>query len=97
MNAAAVLAGGTGTCAKVDPSRIKVAWVGTSTTPNPDPGLCGTSSRPEQKERKGSVVTDSDKNRRVDVYLVPKGTSKIGDVDLKPLPEDQVKALGCPK
>ena len=97
MNAAAVLSGGTGTCAKVDPSRIKVAWVGTSTTPVPDPGLCGTSARPGQKERKGSVVTDADKNRRVDVYLVPKGTSKIGDVDLKPLPEDQVKALGCPK
>jgi outer membrane protein W len=97
MNAAAVLSGGTGTCAKVDPSRIKVAWVGTSTTPDPTPGLCGTSARPEQKERKGSVVTDADKNRRVDVYLVPKGTAKIGDVDLKPLPEDQVKALGCPK
>lgn len=97
LNAAAVLSGGTGTCAKVDPSRIKVAWVGTSTTPAPDPGLCGTSARPEQKERKGSVVTDADKNRRVDVYLVPKGTTKIGDVDLKPLPEDQVKALGCPK
>ena len=97
LNAAAVLSGGTGTCAKVDPSRIKVAWVGTSTTPAPDPGLCGTSARPEQKERKGSVVTDADKNRRVDVYLVPKGTAKIGDVDLKPLPEDQVKALGCPK
>jgi outer membrane protein OmpA-like peptidoglycan-associated protein len=97
LNAAAVLSGGTGTCGKVDPSRIKVAYVGTSTTPNPDPGLCGTSARPEQKERKGSVVTDSDKNRRVDVYLIPKGTSKIGDVDLKPLPEDQVKALGCPK
>ncbi len=97
MNAAAVLSGGTGTCAKVDPSRIKVAWVGTSTTPDPSPGLCGTSARPEQKERKGSVVTDADKNRRVDVYLVPKGMAKIGDVDLKPLPEDQVKALGCPK
>ena len=97
MNAAAVLSGGTGTCAKVDPSRIKVAWVGTSTTPDPSPGLCGTSARPEQKERKGSVVTDADKNRRVDVYLVPKGMAKIGDVELKPLPEDQVKALGCPK
>jgi outer membrane protein OmpA-like peptidoglycan-associated protein len=97
LNAAAVLSGGTGTCAKVDPSRIKVAWVATSAAPDPNPGLCGTSARPEQKERKGSVVTDADKNRRVDVYLIPKGTSKIGDVDLKPLPEDQVKALGCPK
>jgi hypothetical protein len=99
LNAAAVLSGGTGTCAKVEPSRIRVDWVGTDQTSTPDPGLCGTSNRSAQKERKGSAVTEADKNRRVEVYLVPKGSQVTPPAakTLRPLPEDEVKSLGCPK
>jgi len=96
LNAAAVLSGGTGTCAKVDPSRIKVDWVGTDQTSETKPGLCGTSN---VKERKGSQTTEADKNRRVEVYLVPHNSTTMPPAvkAIKPLPEDQVKKLGCPK
>ncbi len=96
LDAAAVLSGGTGTCGKVDPSRIKVDWVGTDQTSETKPGLCGTSNI---KERKGSQTTEADKNRRVEVYLVPHNSTSLPPAvkNPKPLPEDQVKALGCPK
>ena len=96
LNAAAVLSGGTGTCGKVDPSRIKVDWVGTDQTSDTRPGQCGTSN---VKERKGSQTTEADKNRRVEVYLVPRNSQSMPPAVKapKPLPEDQMKALGCPK
>jgi outer membrane protein OmpA-like peptidoglycan-associated protein len=98
LNAAAVLTGGTGTCGKVDPSQVQVDWVGTDQTSETRPGLCGTSSHPEQKERKTSQVTDADKNRRVEVYIVPKGQPMPPAVkNPKPLPADTMKQLGCPK
>jgi outer membrane protein OmpA-like peptidoglycan-associated protein len=99
LNAAAVLSGGTGTCAKVDASRIKIDWVATDQTSDPQPGLCGTSNLPEQKERKGSAVTEADKNRRVEVYLVPHSSSTVPPAvkNARPLPDDQMKMLGCPK
>ena len=54
LNAAAVLTGGTGTCAKVDPSQVLVDWVADDQTSDTRPGLCGTSAtRAKQtKERK---------------------------------------------
>ncbi len=96
LNAAGVLSGGTGTCAKVDPSRIKVDWVGTDQTSDTKPGLCGTSN---VKERRGSETTAADKNRRVEVYLVPRNTQTMPPAvkNIKPLPEREVRALGCPK
>jgi outer membrane protein OmpA-like peptidoglycan-associated protein len=98
LNAAAVLSAGTGTCANVDPSRIMVDWVGTDQTSETQPGLCGTSNLPAQKERKSSQVTEADKNRRVEVYLVPNPQSMPPAVkNPRPLPTDQVKPLGCPR
>lgn len=96
LNAAAVLSGGTGTCAKIDTSRIRVDWVGTDQTSDTRPGQCGTSN---VQERKGSQTSEADKNRRVEVYLVPRGSSSMPPAvkNIKPLPEAQVKALACPK
>jgi outer membrane protein OmpA-like peptidoglycan-associated protein len=96
LNAAAVLSGGTGTCGSIDPSRIRVDWVGTDQTSETRPGQCGTSN---VQERKGSQTSEADKNRRVEVYLVPRGSSSMPPAvkNVKPLPADQVKALGCPK
>jgi outer membrane protein OmpA-like peptidoglycan-associated protein len=95
LNAAAVLSGGTGTCGKVDPSRIKVDYVGTDQTSETKLGQCGTSNT---KERKGSVTTEADKNRRVEVYLVPHNSTAMPPAvkNVKTLPESEVKALGCP-
>ncbi len=95
LNAAAVLSGGTATCGNVDPSHIRVDWVGTDQTSDPRPGLCGTSNI---KERRGSQTSEADKNRRVEVYLVPRNSQAMPPAvkNIKPLPEDQMKALGCP-
>lgn len=95
LNSAAVLSGGTGTCAKVDPSRIRVDWVGTDQTSETRPGLCGTSNL---KERRGSQTSAADKNRRVEVYLVPRNSQAMPPAvkNIKPLPEREVRALGCP-
>ncbi|MBV9085628.1 MAG: hypothetical protein JOZ62_23385, partial [Acidobacteriaceae bacterium] len=99
LNAAAVLSGGTATCGKVDPSRVKVDWVGTEQTSDPNPSLCGTSNVPAQKERRGSATTEADKNRRVEVYLVPAGSQTMPPAvkNARPLPDDVMKTIGCPK
>lgn len=99
LNAAAVLMNDTKTCGTVDPSQVKIDVEGTDQTSTPDPGLCGTSALPAQKERKGAAVTEADKERRVEVYLVPKGTQALPPAakNAKPVPESVVKAIGCPK
>ncbi len=99
LNCAAVLSGGTATCAKVDPSRIRVDWVGADQTSEPRPGICGTSARPAQQEHSGSQTSEADRDRRVEVYLVPRSTTAMPPAvkQVKPLPEAQVKALGCPR
>jgi hypothetical protein len=99
LNAAAVLSGGTATCAQVDPSRIRVDWVGTDQTSESRAGICGSSAHAAQEERSGSETSAADSNRRVEVYLVPRGTTAMPPAvkEIKPLPEAQVKALGCPK
>jgi PKD domain len=99
LNCAAVLSGGTATCAQVDPSRIRVDWVGTDQTSETRPGLCGTSARAAAEERRGAATSAADRDRRVEVYLVPRGTTALPPAvkQIQPLPEAQVKALGCPK
>jgi len=100
LNSAAVLTGGTGRCANVDLSRVKIDWVGTDQTSTPEPALCGTSTHPktERGERRGANVSEADKNRRVEVYLVPRGAAMPPAVkQIKSLPEQEVKTLGCPR
>lgn len=99
LNAAAVLTGDHGTCANIDPAQIKIDWVGTDQTSTPEPGLCGTSNLAATKERRSSQVTQADKERRVEVYLVPKGTQRMPAAvkNLKPISEQMIKDLGCPE
>jgi outer membrane protein OmpA-like peptidoglycan-associated protein/opacity protein-like surface antigen len=96
LNCAAVLTGGGGTCGNVDPTRVRVDWVGTDQTSETRPGQCVTSN---VKERRSSKVTDADKNRRVEIYLVPRNSQTMPPAvkNIKPLPDAEVKALGCPK
>ena len=98
MQAAAVLTAGSGTCAKLDPSKVKIAAAGTEQISDPQPGLCGTSARAATKERSGAEPTSADQNRRVEVWLVPKGSampaSGKGATDA---PAKELKAIGCPK
>lgn len=97
-NVVAVLTGGTGTCAKIDMSRVKVDWSGTTQTSDFQPGLCGTSTRSAAGERRGSMVSTADQNRRVEVWLVPKGTKLPAAFSgAKTLDAKDLKKLGCPK
>ncbi len=97
-NVVAVLTGGTGTCANVDMSRVKVDWTGTTQTSDFQPGLCGTSTRSAANERRGSMVSTTDQNRRVEVWLVPKGTKlPAAFSSAKTLDPKTMKRLGCPK
>jgi outer membrane protein OmpA-like peptidoglycan-associated protein len=95
-NTAAVLSAGTGTCQKLELSRIQVDWVGTDQTDEFKTALCESSVR----ERARSRVSERDartKNRRVEVWIVPKGAEMpAGAKSLKPVP-DEVKKLGCPR
>lgn len=95
LNAAAVLTGGGSTCGSIDASRVMIDAEGTDQTSDPQPGLCGTSNI---KERKGQEATDADKNRRVEVYLVPNPqTLPPAAKNVKAVPADSLKTLGCPK
>ena len=96
LNAAGVLTGGGGTCAQIDMSRVMIDWVGTEQTSETRPGQCGTSNT---KERKGSQTTEADKNRRVEVYLVPTNSQSMPPAvkNARPLSETTMKAIGCPK
>jgi hypothetical protein len=98
-NAAAVLAGGQGTCANIDPAQIKIDWTGADQNSSFEPGLCGTSNLPAVKERRSSQVTQADQERRVEVYLVPKGTTAMPPAvkNLKPISMAVIKDLGCPR
>lgn len=107
LNAYSVLTAGAGkngkaTCANIDKTRVKIDWVADDQTDEKQPGLCGTSARAATKERRGSVVSTADDNRRVEVWLVPKGTKlpagfKQGqDLSSKQL-QGTLKRLGCPR
>ncbi len=97
LNTAAILSGGggTGTCGPVDVSRIKMDVVGTDQTSESRTGQCGTSNT---QERKGSETSEADKNRRVELYLVPHNSTVLPPAvkNARPVPEAEVKALGCP-
>jgi outer membrane protein OmpA-like peptidoglycan-associated protein len=98
LNAIAVLTAGTGTCARVDSSRIKADWTGTAQKASFQPGVCGTSARSATEERAGSRVSTADQNRRVEVYLVPKGIKMPESFGAaKDVPANDMKKLGCPR
>ncbi len=97
LNTAAVLTAGTGTCQKLELSRVQVDWTSTTNDPNSEfkTRFCESSV----VERKGQAAgKDSDaKYRRVEVWIVPKGASMpTAAANAKPAPEQDVKAKGCP-
>ena len=95
-NTAAVLTAGTGTCQKLEPSRVQVDWVGNEQADPFKTSLCESSVR-ERSRSRVSERDDRAKNRRVEVWIVPKGAEMpAGAKTLKPVP-DGVRKLGCPK
>ena len=98
LQTAAVLSGGTGTCTALDTSRIKGVWVGATQETEALPTSC-TISTTAPKERKGAEIDANEaKNRRVEIWLVPKGMSLPPAArEAKELPAADLKKIGCPK
>jgi outer membrane protein OmpA-like peptidoglycan-associated protein len=101
LNVAAVISAGKGICGNCALSRIKVDWVGTDQTSEQRAGFCGTSSRNKSEERKADEVAADDaaaKNRRVEVWIVPKGMAMPAAAKApKPAPVKAIQVRGCPK
>ena len=99
LSVAAVLTADHRVCANLDLSQIRIYAAATEQISQPDPGLCGTSNIPQTAERRGAEVSQTDKERRVEVYLVPKGSQVLPPAarNVAVLPSVRVKALGCPK
>jgi outer membrane protein OmpA-like peptidoglycan-associated protein len=101
LNVIATMTAGSDTCPRLDLSRVRFVVAGTDQKSDPRPAFCGTSSRVKTTERAGQSITADDadaKFRRVEVYVVPKGAKLPDDAaSAAAVPEDAVRALGCPK
>jgi len=98
LNTAGVLTGGGGTCKDLSSSRIKGVWVGTVQDTEFLPTSC-TVSTEAPKERKGNEVDANEaKNRRVEIWLVPKGLALPPAAgNAADLSDADMKKVGCPK
>jgi hypothetical protein len=94
LAAAAVLTGNHGVCASLDLSQVWMSAAGTTQISTPDAALCGTSNIPH-----GVDSGEGAAQRRVEVYLVPKGSRTMPPAasGVTVIPAAAVKALGCPK
>ena len=99
LSVAAVLTGNQGVCGHLDLSQVRVYAAGTEQISEVDPGFCGTSTIRQTNERRGAEVTEADKERRVEVYLVPKGSHVLPPAarNVLAVAPAAVNALGCPK
>jgi Outer membrane protein beta-barrel domain len=96
---AAVLTGDHRVCGNLDVSQMRISAAGIEQISEPDPGLCGTSNLKPTAERTDAIVSDADKDRRVEVYLIPKGSQSLPPAAKNAVvaAASAVKDLGCPK
>ena len=85
------------TCKDIELSRMKGNWVGAEQSSEFKSNFCDAST----KEKKTDTVSSTDekaKNRRVEIWLVPKGAElPAGAGAVQELPRDEVTKKGCPK
>jgi outer membrane protein OmpA-like peptidoglycan-associated protein len=95
MNAAAFLTARGKTCKDLELTRVKAAWVGTEQRNDFRSNFCDGSTVEVRKDTVSSA-DENVKNRRVEIWLVPKGTALP---DLGPVfaSTDDITALACPK
>jgi len=86
-------------CGNLDVSQMRISAAGIEQISEPDPGLCGTSNLKPTAERTDAIVSDADKDRRVEVYLIPKGSQSLPPAAKNAVvaAASAVKDLGCPK
>jgi outer membrane protein OmpA-like peptidoglycan-associated protein/opacity protein-like surface antigen len=97
LNVAAVLSAGVEPCKRLSRDRIKVAYVGAEQLSPFKTSLCEATV----KERGGSKISVRDgnaKNRRVEIWLVPKsGPMPNGIGGIQNAPASNIESKGCPK
>jgi outer membrane protein OmpA-like peptidoglycan-associated protein len=98
LQTAGVLSGGGGTCASLDRTRIKGEWIGATQESEFIPTSCAVSTTAPKERRGAEVKADEAKNRRVEIWLVPKGMPLPSAArDAKDLPDAELTRIGCPK
>jgi outer membrane protein OmpA-like peptidoglycan-associated protein/opacity protein-like surface antigen len=101
LNAAAVISAGKGICGTCALERIKVDWVGADQSSESRAGFCGASSRNKSEERKADEIAADDaaaRNRRVEIWIVPKGMAMPSAAKApKAAPVQAIRSRGCPK
>jgi outer membrane protein OmpA-like peptidoglycan-associated protein len=98
LNTAGVLSGGSGTCTALDHSRIKGVWVGTAQDTEFLPTSCSVSTEAPKERRGNEVDANEAKNRRVEIWLVPKGLAlPPAGANATDLSDADLKRVGCPK
>ncbi len=97
LQVAAVLSGGTEPCKKLDASRIKVAFVGAEQLSSFKTSLCEATVK-ERASGKISAKDGNARNRRVEIWLVPKsGPMPNGIAGIQAAPVSEIQSKGCPK
>lgn len=99
FSVAAVLTGNHGVCGNLDLAQIHLYAAGSEQISPADPGFCGVSNLPRTPERAGAEVAEADKERRVELYLVPKGSRVLPPAahNAVVVSASTVKSQGCPK
>jgi outer membrane protein OmpA-like peptidoglycan-associated protein/opacity protein-like surface antigen len=95
LNAAAFLTARGATCKDLEMTRVKAVWAGTAQSNEYRSNFCDGSTV-EQRRDVVNAADASVKNRRVEIWLVPKGTS-LPNVSSVEASTDDITVLGCPK
>jgi outer membrane protein OmpA-like peptidoglycan-associated protein len=95
MAAAAYLTAGGATCKDLELTRVRAVWAGTAQRNEFNANFCDGSTV-EQRRDAVSSADEKAKNRRVEVWLVPKGTELPGTEPVR-ASNDDIAALACPK
>jgi outer membrane protein OmpA-like peptidoglycan-associated protein/opacity protein-like surface antigen len=97
LNVAAVLSAGVEPCKRLSRDRIKVAYVGAEQLSPFKTSLCEATV----KERGGAKINPKDgnaQNRRVEIWLVPKGGPNPNGIGgIQNAPAADIESKGCPK
>lgn len=97
LQVAAVLSAGTEPCKRLERNRIKVAYVGAEQLSPFKTSLCEASVK-ELAKSKINAKDGSVKNRRVEIWLVPKaGPMPNGIGGVMDAPASDIQTKGCPK
>ncbi|MFN8686463.1 MAG: hypothetical protein ACK50U_10755, partial [Acidobacteriota bacterium] len=97
LQVAAVLSAGVEPCKRLERSRIKVAYVGAEQLSPFKTSLCEATVK-ERASGKISAKDGSAKNRRVEIWLVPKaGPMPNGIAGIQDAPASDIQSKGCPK